>query len=172
MPLQMLLVVVWWRQIKSFRYLNWLLIIALICCVVAILVLLQAVNSKNRIGVERFSRGIDDFIAQGTVDQEVRLFCELFEADTILLVDKADLTGFEYAYLTPNCAKKVKAQVDKRGSELLAFWLVDNARVVACREIESTVDIRLIQNYFSGRDGVAFVLGKVEDSGEIYITIK
>lgn len=138
----------------------------------AILVLLQIVNSKNRIGVEQFSCGIDDFIAQGIVGQEVKLFCELFEADTILLVDKTNLTGFEYAYLKPNCAKKVKAKVDKSSSELLAFWLVDNARVVVCREIESAVDIRLIQNYFSGRDGVLFVLEKSEDSGEVFITIK
>jgi len=91
------------------------------------------------------------------------VWCQLYEADTVLLINKNSLTGNEYRYLTKECANKVEQIMDESSSNMVMFWLKSNYEVVSYYELRGLNgfnNIKIINNYFAKPEQIGFTLKK------------
>lgn len=132
-------------------------IIALVSLLVISLGSLLFFNSAESSLYQEEGKKVDREIASfvdSPSDGDFIVWCTMYDANSILFLDKRSITGLEYTYLDRDCANEVKDIVKNSQANVLIFWLKDNHKVLGyfpCRSLDNAYNLQVNTNHFIDR---------------------
>ena len=150
------------QSIKIDNLLTYIILFLLSMLIILLIGIYFWQNSLYEQAGREISTSIKEFNKKFSVGEQKSIWIKLYDADTILVINKNSLTGREYIYLTEDCADKVEEIVKDSSAKLIIFWLKSNYELISYYEYDelNNLDIRVFENYFSANVATGFIIGK------------